>query len=56
MIGLNDGSYVIRQNAIDELAQRGARQADPALRQLLDDSHPDVREAARYALQTLAAS
>jgi hypothetical protein len=51
---LKDGSHIVRENAIDELEELEAREAVPALRRLLDDSHRDVRAAARYALQTLA--
>lgn len=53
MAGLEDGSHIVRQNAIDELERLEVRDAVPALRRLLDDSHSDVRAAARYALHTL---
>lgn len=54
MAALKDGSHIVRENAIDELEELQARDAVPALRLLLDDSHRDVRAAARHALQTLA--
>jgi HEAT repeat protein len=56
MAALKDDSHIIRENAIDELEALEAREAGPALRRLLDDSHRDVRAAARYALQALADS
>lgn len=54
LAGLEDASYIVRENAIDELEGLGAGEAVPALRSMLSDAHPDVREAARGALQTLA--
>ena len=54
MAALKEDSHIIRENAVDELEELEAREAIPALRRLLDDSHQDVRTAARYALQTLA--
>jgi HEAT repeat protein len=54
MAGLQDGSHIVRQNAVDELEQLEVRDAIPALRRLLDDDDRDVRAAVRHALQTLA--
>jgi hypothetical protein len=50
---LTSPSSIIRQNAVDELDELGDREALPALRLLLKDNDPDVRQAAATAVRNL---
>lgn len=51
---LHDPHYVVRENAIDELDDLDARDAIPYIRQLINDEHPDVRQAAEFVLQNMS--
>lgn len=51
---LGDQHHLVRENAVDELDALGITAAMPQIRPLLDDPYPDVREAARTALDNLA--
>jgi HEAT repeat protein len=47
---LADPHYIVRENAIDELAELGKPEAISYFKELLADSHPHVRLAAKTAL------
>jgi len=51
--GLRDPHYIVRENAIDELADLGITEAIPKIQPLLQDAHQEVRMAATTALETL---
>jgi len=51
---LSHQSPIVRQNAIDELADLHYQPAVPAITGLLSDPDPQVREAAQSALTSLA--
>ncbi len=51
--GLRDPHYIVRENAIDELADLGITEAIPKIQLLLQDAHQEVRMAAKTALETL---
>lgn len=51
--GLKDADYLVRENAVDELDRLGAVETLPHLRPLLDDEHPDVRQAVATAIENL---
>lgn len=51
---LSDGHYVVRENAIDELAELGDKRAAKVIMPLLGDPVADVQQAATTALNTLA--
>lgn len=50
---LNDPHYIVRENALDELAGLGKREAVVYISKFLTDINPDVRQAARTALEEL---
>ena len=50
---LKDPHFIVRENAADELGELDVVTAIPDLRQLLADSHPDVRQAAQTAIEIL---
>lgn len=50
---LEDDHFIVRQNAIDELAELGDTRAISHIRRLTADTHPDVRRAAAAALEEL---
>lgn len=50
---LRSPEFLIRENAVDELDDLGCVEALPQLRLLLDDPHPDVRQAAATAVKNL---
>lgn len=52
---LRDQHALVRQNAIDELDDLGMIESLPSIRLLLNDSHPDVRQAAQTAVANLEA-
>lgn len=51
---LNDADYIVRENAVDVLDDLGAVKAIPYLQPLLEDPHPDVRQAAHSAICRLS--
>ncbi len=51
---LKDQHHIVRQSAVDELADLGDTSAIPHIRSLTADPHPDVRVAAESALKDLA--
>jgi HEAT repeat protein len=56
LAALSDEAYIVRENAVDELDELGDPSVIPAIRPLLDDPHPHVREAARTAIEDLEMS
>jgi HEAT repeat protein len=50
---VNDVDFIVRENAADELGALGRPEALAALNRLLDDPHPDVRQAAAEAIEAL---
>ncbi|OQW92030.1 MAG: hypothetical protein BWK78_02865 [Thiotrichaceae bacterium IS1] len=50
---LGDPHYIVRENAIDELADLGITEAIPQLQLLLQDASADVRQAAETAIEEL---
>jgi hypothetical protein len=48
---LKDADFIVRENAADELGELRAVEAIPHLRLAEKDPHPDVREAARTAIE-----
>ncbi len=50
---LRNPHFIVRENAADELGQLGAVEAIPHLRPLLNDAHPDVRQAVQTAIEIL---
>jgi HEAT repeat protein len=50
---LTSPEYIIRENGVDELDELGCVESLPKLRQLLDDPHPHVRQAAQTAVANL---
>ncbi len=53
--GLADGHFVVRESAVDALDEMDAVDTIDAIRPLLNDPHPHVREAAEWAVQRLSA-
>lgn len=53
---LKDPDFIVRENGADELGELSEVAAIPYLRQLLRDSHPDVRQAAQTAIEMLEES
>jgi HEAT repeat protein len=51
---LHDERYIVRETAVDELDERCDAEAAPLIRPLLDDPHPDVRQAAETYFTNLA--
>ena len=51
---LTDDDYLVRMCAVDELDEMRDPAVIPQIRPLLDDTHPDVREAAETALDNLS--
>jgi hypothetical protein len=51
---LKEQHHIVRQSAVDELADLGDTNAMPHIQPLMADSHPDVRLAAESALKDLA--
>lgn len=52
---LADDDYLVRMCAVDELDEYGDPATIPAIRPLLDDAHPYVRQAAETVVENLAA-
>ena len=50
---LKDPHFIVRENAADELGEIGTPSIIPYLRPLLSDTHPDVQQAARTAIDSL---
>lgn len=50
---LDDPHYLVRENAVDELADLGITEAIPHLRPLLQDVSAEVRQAAETAIEEL---
>lgn len=50
---LSDPHYIVRENAVDELADLGITEAIPKIQPLLQDTYQEVRMAAKTALETL---
>jgi hypothetical protein len=50
---LQDPSFIVRENAVDELGELGMIEVLPNLRPLLLDRHPDVRQATQFAIEVL---
>ncbi len=55
LAALDDPHFVVRENAVDEIGDHPFRQALSHLQALLDDEHPDVREATRTAIDAIHA-
>jgi HEAT repeats len=51
--GLKDPDFIVRENATDELGELEAVEALSHLRPLIQDPHPDVRQAAQTAIEIL---
>jgi len=51
---LDDPHYIVRENAVDELADLGKAEAVPHISALLGDPHPHVRLAAHTAVEELS--
>ncbi|MGI9289412.1 MAG: HEAT repeat domain-containing protein [Pseudomonadales bacterium] len=52
--GLNDPHFIVRENSIDELARLGSGAACQHIHPLVNDRHPDVRQAAKSAIEALS--
>lgn len=50
---LSDQHFIVRENALDELGELGRPEAIPHIQPFLTDEHPDVRQAAQTAIETL---
>lgn len=53
LAALKDQDYIIRETAVDELDEMGTVEALPAIRPLLADPHPEVRQAVQGAMRRL---
>ena len=53
LVALQDRHFVVRESAVDALADLGLVDALPAIRPLLHDPHPHVRQAAQTAVEHL---
>jgi len=51
---LKDKDYIVRENAVDEIDELNAGEALPLITEMLKDPHPDVRAAAKTAVEHLA--
>lgn len=51
---LTDGHYIVREAAVDELVELGDVKAIEKIISLVEDTHPDVREAAKNAIKELS--
>jgi HEAT repeat protein len=51
---LKDPHFIVRENAVDELGEIGTPSIICYLQPLLSDSHPDVRQAAQTAIDSLS--
>jgi HEAT repeat protein len=51
---LRDERFIVRECAVDELDELGDVEAASLIRPLLDDPHPDMRQAARWYFAHLA--
>jgi HEAT repeats len=52
---LHDPHYIVRENAIDELDDMSCAEATQLIQPLIQDPHPDVRQAAQTAFAHLSA-
>lgn len=52
---LGDSHFIVREFAVDELDNLGKTEAIPCLKPLLNDTEPDVRQAAQTAIENLEA-
>lgn len=50
LTALHDEHYIVRESAVDAIDDEGIEELLPAVRPLLEEAHPDVRGAARWAL------
>lgn len=50
---LKDPSFIVRENAADELGELRQQESIELLRPLLEDPHPHVRQAAESAIETI---
>jgi HEAT repeat protein len=51
---LKDSSYIVRENAVDELAELKDKSAIEHILPLCDDEHKDVQAAAKEAIENLS--
>jgi len=51
---LHDAHYIVRENAVDELAELNDPQFIPYIQPLVQDPHPHVRQAAQTTIADLA--
>lgn len=50
---LRDPSFIVRENAVDELGELAMPEVIPYLHPLLSDEHPDVRQATQFAIEAI---
>lgn len=52
-VALADSHYIPRESAVDVVDELGLTELVPTLQAMLNDKHPDVRQAAKTAIENL---